>query len=127
MPENNPINPMSTLNGGENFTVTKRDGTTETVFVKQVPVSQFPQYLKALDEETQMIAIACGKDVAFSDALAPESFEQLIEKIEGINNDFFQRWFQRKAKRMEILLGGVGERVKAALPITLPKPPSSAA
>ena len=118
---------MTTLNGGENFTVTKRDSSTEVVFVKQLPVRKYQQYLEAQRDEAKMIAMACDKAEEYCDALAPESHEALVETIERVNESFFQRWIQRMRSRAEKLVPAEPKKPEAALPTSPPKPPSSAA
>jgi len=129
MEENNPkpVNPMSTLNGGEEITVIKTDGTNEKIFVKQLPVKQYEKYLEAQADEAKMIVLACNKPEEFCDTLTPDSHELLVTTIERMNESFFQRWYDRRTKRLERILPGAREKILATLRTTSPKPLSSAA
>ena len=131
MPENTPQpeNPMTTLVGGENFTVTKHDGSTETVFVKQLSIRKYKQFIEAQHDEAKMIAMTCNKPEEYCDALTPESHIALIETIERVNESFFLLWLQRLGDRKGRLDAVEPKKAggKPASPTSPPKSPSSAA
>jgi hypothetical protein len=111
-----------TLLGGSEFEVALRDGTKAQVSVRQLPIRRMKDYLKAQEDEADMIELACtlnGEPVKaqFVDNLAPESHAALVAEIERVNTDFFLAWGKRQRER--------GERLKAALtPETSPSPTS---
>lgn len=93
------------------FTATKLDGTSETVKIRQLPVSQFPKYSQCLESEPALIELATDQKPGWSDTLTPESFEAIISKVEEVNGDAFGRWVQRRIARQEKLFPGVTEKV----------------
>ena len=109
---NNPVNEnkITTLCGGKSVSVTKLDGSTESIFVKQLPARLMPDYAKAQDEEVQLIKLATGRDEAWCDTLSRQSHEQLVAEVEAANAAFFLSWFERRKQRAEKLVPGAFER-----------------
>ena len=122
---------MDTLLGGMEHEVTRRDGSTEKVKIRQLPVSLYPAFLAAQDDEPKMVELLCDRPAGWADTIAPEAFEAIVIAGETLNPDFFSRWVQRRLSRQERLIPGITERLaKSAglpLPIGSPKSPSSAA
>lgn len=108
---NPPDNKMATMLGGVEVTLNRKDGLTEVLKVRQIPVEEYPGYLKAQEDECAMVDILCGKPSGFFKELTPDSFEQVIIQGEEINKDFFGRWVQRKLARQEKLFPGVTDRI----------------
>lgn len=92
-----------TLLGGADVAVIFRDGTSETIKVRQLPIRLFQMYLAAIDQEARQVELYCDKPEKWSDTLTNESFELIIEEGERINRDFFSRWKVRREKRQELL------------------------
>lgn len=103
--------PMTTLIGGTEITVTKIDGSVEVVKVIQVPIKLFPKYAEALEDEPKLVALITGKDQAWVDSLTHESFEAVISTGEALNKDFFGRWLQRRLERQERMFPGVTQKM----------------
>lgn len=127
MNPNSPQTPIqnanTTLNGGVNITVTKKDKSTEQVFIRQLEIWEFPALLDALGKEIEMIMLFCAKEKAWAKTLSVESWEQLVTTGEEINSDFFSRWVRRQVARQERLMPGVTDRVvKAASVSTITSP-----
>lgn len=122
--------PTETLLGGTDVTVRMLDGTSETVRVRQLPLSLMPKYLDALsavDQEVRLICLATGKDDAWVDQVHPEDTVNLLEECERINLDFFASWLHRRTQRLKQLTGVMpGAIDPSALPNGLPKPASAA-
>jgi hypothetical protein len=104
----------TTLTGGNEFSITKRDGTNETVFVRQLAIKEFPKFLQVQDDELEMIDFACGKTKGFAETLSPESHEALIAQIEKVNGDFFSRWLARRRTRVERIVPDAFEKAIVA-------------
>ena len=96
-------NPLTTLLGGEELTLTQLDGATETVRVRQLAVRQLPQMLGALEDEARLVELYCDKPPGWADTLARASHEALIAAGERINGDIFARWVERRRKNQERL------------------------
>lgn len=94
---------LTTLIGSVERIVTKPDGATETVRIRQLPIRLLPQYLASLDDEPRMVELLCDKPSGWSDSLSPADFEGIIEEGERLNSDFFSRWLERKKKREQFL------------------------
>jgi len=121
---------LVTLLGTEEISVTKRDGTVETVSVRLLPISAYPAMLAQLDDEIAMVEFYCSKPKGWAETLTLESFEQVILAGEKLNMDFFSRWAQRRIARQERLVPGITDKITSgalALPTSSPKPPSRVA
>jgi hypothetical protein len=124
------MNHTTTLTGGHEFTVTKRDGTNETVFVRQLAVKEFPKFLQTQDDELEMIDFVCGKTKGFAETLSNEGHEALVAEIEKVNGDFFSRWLKRRNEREDKVMPGVRQKLVDGLLASRnlsQKPPSNAA
>lgn len=102
---------METLLGGIELTVEKLDRTTETVRVRQLPVKLYPQYLLCMEDEPAMVELFCDRKAGWSEGLAPQSFQKVVEEGERINADFFESWYRRKIARLEKLVPGARDRI----------------
>ncbi|HEV8523084.1 MAG TPA: hypothetical protein VGQ71_01185 [Terriglobales bacterium] len=122
-------NTLTTLLGGETYTATRIDGTTEPVFIRQLPVKIYPVFLEAIDDEPRMVDILCDKPAGWSETMSPESFDFIATRGDALNQDFFYRWAQRRLARQEKLVPGITDRMLTAsrLPNTSPNSPSSPA
>ncbi len=104
-----PVDRMVTLMGGVEVVVTlaaeQLDGAplkgtvTETIFLRQLPIKEFPRVRRALSDEVALAAIYCGKEIGWAERLLPASHELVIEQGERINRDFFSRWSARMEER----------------------------
>ena len=122
--------PTETLFGGKKHTVTKKDSTTEEIFIRQIGIEDCPAYLELQDNELAMIEFVCSKPSGWAKSLLPSVQEELIAECDRVNSDFFSRWAERQKSRAERLMPGIVEkRINAlsASPTTSPKPPSNAA
>lgn len=129
-PAVNTPTPTETLLGGRKYTASKRDGSAEDIFIRQIGIEDCPAYLELQDDELRMIEFVCGKESGWARTLAPQCQAEVITEIERINADFFSRWAERQKARQERLMPGITEKRLAAvlaLPTLPPKPPSSAA
>ena len=118
------------LLGGSEFTVTKRDGSTEAVSVRQLAVKDFPKFQTLQDDEVEMCDFVCGKTKGWAEALTNDSHEALVAEIEKVNGDFFSRWLERQLRRQEKVMPGLRDKLMQSLLASrtlLQKPPSSAA
>jgi hypothetical protein len=111
--ESNPNGPTpdETLHGGADLIVSKRDGTSETVRIRQLSVGEFPMLLTAQDDEAKAAALYTARTVEWFGGLTLESQEALVIEGDRINADFFGRWFQRRLARQERLMPGVTDRI----------------
>lgn len=118
-----------TLRGGQSIIVTFDDGSTESVFVRQLPVKDFEAWLGALDDEPRVAALLCERDSCWVDRLTNESLEAIVTTGERLNRDFFERWLQRRTARKEWLapLLARNAAVVATLPTGSPNSPSTSA
>lgn len=113
---NAPTETIETLAGGKTVRAHLTNGTTEAVFVKQLPIRKLPDYLAKQDDEAGLIELACEKPAGWVDNLTVESHEALIEAVEAMNNVPFFAWLRRKVRRAERLApGSTGEQGKAML------------
>jgi len=53
------MNKFAELMGGQEIAVTKRDGADEVVRVRAVPIAEFPELLKLLDDEVGQVQFYC--------------------------------------------------------------------
>src|SRR5688572_11114890 len=100
-------NSIATLCGGIDYTATKRDGSSETVQILQLPIKQFPAYSKVLTDEPALVDLLTGKPKGWSETLTNESFEQIVQEGKKLNADFFERWLRRQFETQEKLTPGI--------------------
>lgn len=117
----------ATLYGGSEVTVTKLDGTTEVVKVRQLLIRDFPDFLKLLDDEPGQVDFYCSKTRGWGDTLTPASFEAVLTEGDKLNSDFFSRWVQRRLEKQERVMPGLSEKIQNQVVSSLnsaPKPQS---
>jgi hypothetical protein len=95
----------------------------ETVFVRQVNVEEYPDYLRWQDDETAMVELFCGKPVGWAKTLTRKSHDEIVCNGERVNGDFFQQWVQRRQTRMERLSPGSIDRFMERALTPLPRSP----
>jgi len=131
------VDGMETVCGGAVVVVELVNGGKEEVKVKQLAVKDYPRLLELQGDEVELVAFYCGKERAWAEGLAPAYHEKVIAEGERLNGDFFGRWFQRQTGRLERIRPGLadkvwegvdrgGQAVRAPLPSSAPKSPSSA-
>lgn len=107
---------METLLGGRDLTITRLDGSTETVKVRQLPIRRFEALRATLADEPARVALYTGQPPPWADLLTPESFEAIIVEGDRLNADFFGRWLQRQMQWQDLLAPGLREQlVQAAM------------
>lgn len=104
------MNDIGTILGGEEIRVTTVDGKTETVKVRQLPLSAYPAYLACQDDECVQVALLCDREPGWADTLTIESVEAILAKGDEINADFFGRWLRRRAARLDRIQGIVSPK-----------------
>ena len=112
---------FTVLLGGITVGVTKKDGAALDVFVKQLAIKDYPKYLVAQDNESDMVALATDLTPENQAALTIEAHEKLVAKVEELNMDFFSRWVARHLARQERLIPGLSaKRMEAVAKSPLP-------
>jgi hypothetical protein len=134
---------FTTLMGGKEITVTRRDGSAESVWVRQLPIEDYPKLLLLLDDELGQVELYClvavgglrsageaqaggsrpaeqeqnwaAVPAGWAKTLRPESHELVINTAEGLNRDFFSRWMRRRMGRLELVRPGLADQVFAGL------------
>lgn len=120
-----------TLIGGIQVEIAFRGGSPttaplETVFVRQVNVEEYPDYLRWQDDEPRLIELFCGKPSGWAKTLTRKSHDEIVENGERINNDLFQSWVKRRQTRMERLSPGAIEKMmERSLTLSLKSPPTA--
>ena len=139
---------MTTLLGGIKFTATKLDGSTEEIFIRQLPIKEFPVLRDHLGDELAMLEIYCAQPKGWAAMLMPASHDAVITEAEKLNRDFFLRWVERQKARAAMipkpdmgevvqmldalsksnpdLLNDLMKKAVAGSPISLPMPPAPA-
>jgi hypothetical protein len=107
MNQNEPTK-LETLNGGTDVPVIFKDGSTRSVLACQLPARKMPDYLRAQDNEAEMIELASKLTPDEVDNLSEASHELLVAEIERINSDFFARWGKRQKVRAETVKANLG-------------------
>lgn len=114
--------PISALLGGVEVTVTKVDGSTEVVKVRQLPIKDLPRYLVVYEDESGTIGLFCGRGEAWVSDLDPASAELIIQEGEKLNLDFLARHVTRKIARREKLAPGMTDKIIQMAVSALQKP-----
>lgn len=108
---------IETLLAGKPIEVQRIDGTRESVWIIQIPISKIREYIAALDDEAAVISLYTGWPKELADTLTHESVELVITEGERINLDFLTRWCQRQKAR--------GERLNAVAESAAPTSPAT--
>lgn len=108
---NEKPNAFETLMGGTQLEVNFRNGTSDTVLVRQLAVKLFPELLQAAGDEPRLVELYCEKQPGWSDTLTNESFEAVILEGQRVNADFFGRWLARQRDRMRAIMPDLEERL----------------
>ena len=115
---------QTTLLGGRDLGITLRNGKTETVKVRQIPVWEMQKYAAAIQNELAMAEIFTARPAEWCKSLSDQSFEEIIMVGREINAHFFGRWMERQRSLAESIAPGITEKVTSQ--ITLPSSPSNA-
>jgi len=91
-------NQTATLFGKEDITVTCRDGRTETVSIKQIPIREVGKFLELLDDEPSLVEFLCGKEKGWADGLSIESYEEVAERGTALNYPTCAGFLARREK-----------------------------
>jgi hypothetical protein len=110
------LNKTTALFGGETVSVQKADGSTEEIFVRIVPIKEFPRIMVNLENESALAEIYCNKPAGWSDSLPNESIQTLINLGEKLNDDFFVSWATRRLARLNKAMPGLTERLVSNSP-----------
>jgi hypothetical protein len=102
---------MDTLLGGRDVTVTRLDGSTQSVRVRQLPISELGKYFVVAEDEGATIELICSQPRGWSATLTPDSFEAALVAAEELNLDPLSRYAARVAARREKLMPGVTEKL----------------
>jgi len=89
---------------GKEVEVKLTDGTSISVTVRQIPVSEYEKAFSHHEDEIEMVALACGKVRNWVLTLQPESYEQLVEAVGSVNQNGFFAYARRRSVRQEELL-----------------------
>lgn len=72
--------------------------TIQDVFVRVLPVGEYPRAYAAYADEFALADLYCGQPAGWSRNLAPEDFSVICREGERLNADFFA-WCERKLAR----------------------------
>lgn len=99
------MNPLSTLCGGQDLSVTKTDGTQEVVRVIQFGVNLANQYAAIIQtqDEAREIEFLCNRPEGWAATLTPAAQECVLRLGSELNADFFSRWLARRNERAKLL------------------------
>lgn len=100
------------ITGGKSVLVEKRDGSSERVTVRELPIRQLTRLLELQDDEAALVELYCDKPEGWADALTSTAHEQVLEEGAGLNFPILERWLNRKAAAVERLKPQV-ERILA--------------
>lgn len=121
---------MAVAAGRKDIAAYHRNGTVETITVRAVPVRNYDQILKFIDDEPGTIELVTEKPPGWSDTLMPHSHAEILRVSEELNGADFFAWLQRRVQRQERLAPGssgeLGKRLLSASPTGSQSVPSAA-
>jgi len=122
-----PESSHAILAGGSDLNVQRLDGSTEAVRVRLLKISEFPDYLRLVDDEPTLADFLCGQEKVWSETLSPGSVLDICEKGHELNFENACRWGQRRASLNEALLPIAvrGQQMQSAFPNSAPTAPAS--
>ena len=123
---------FETLIGGAVTTIHRKpEWGRQEVFVRQLPIEDYPKLLGLMDDEGAQLELYClvkgppdstdkthGTDArwvpvekGWAKTLTPAAHDSLMEKAEELNRDFFGRWLRRRMAKMEAIRPGLTEEM----------------
>jgi hypothetical protein len=94
---NEPNSIPETLTGGRNLTVTLEGGKTCEVFVRQLPVKDYPAAQTKRADEMAFMSFVCQQSPQWPAMLTPESYDDVQQAVTEANPRFFG-WLQRQTE-----------------------------
>ena len=91
-------NELKTFIGCEELEIQKRDGTTQAVFVRELPIRLIPKFLQLQDDESALVELYCDQEPGWADSLTIASHEAVHEKGGALNFPVLERWIERKQR-----------------------------
>ncbi len=95
------------LYGEAEVTVTTREGKTEKVKVRALPLRELREYTESQDDDSALAELLTGKEIDFIDKLTDESVYAIVDKGRELNHPRMANWVKRRAqsvKKLEPLL-----------------------
>ena len=84
----NQVTPMETVEGLSRMTVTKTDGSTEKVAVRQLNLRQLQTYLKNEQDLPACAELFCGRKPGWADEVTMRSTLAVVAEGRRLNADF---------------------------------------
>lgn len=109
------MNDITTVLGGMEFPVKKRDGTEEIVKIAQLPIRKLQHYMLVIDDEAAQVELFCGQEKGWAETLTLESFDQIMVEGEKLNLDFMTRSAARANARREKIMPGAQDKIEKLL------------
>ena len=93
-----PLEPASTLFGGEELAVTLHNGASSTVFVRAVPYGDLGQVYQAMVNWSprKLLLLYTGKSQPWVDSLTDDSAEAILRKGHELNFPRMERWIAQE-------------------------------
>jgi hypothetical protein len=101
-----PYEEIITIEGGVDVPIKYKDGTTETIKVKQIQATKINEFAQRLGDEAFLVSMYCERPLSWVDTLTYESLDLLADKGLEINLPFFKAWFLRRAKWTDVTAVG---------------------
>ena len=105
---------LTTILGGEDISITLRDGTSENIKVRELPIKKLDEFLRKIGDEDALVELYCDKETGWAANLTRESWEKVLEKGDEINLDFFTSRARKRLERHEKILPGFLEKIQKA-------------
>lgn len=89
--------------GRRELIVTMEDGKTETITIKKVPYRLMADYGAAMGDDLKqaLLAIEEKKDQKWLEQVSSESFADIMERADEVNDPLFERWWKRAQKKLK--------------------------
>jgi hypothetical protein len=90
------IDDLVTIAGGEEIEIQRKDGSKETVKVRQIPISKIQEYVLSIGtgQQAKLIALYCNKPGDWVDALDNASALAIARKGRELNGPFAVAWLE---------------------------------
>jgi len=95
---------MQTLLGGEEISLLRLDGESETARVRLVPVREYLRYLELLMDDAALAEFLCEKPKGWADNFSWTELSKILRLGDQLNLDFFGQWLQRRVSLQRHLL-----------------------
>ncbi len=103
---------LTTLVGGEDLTAILKDGTSEAVKVRELPIRDLQKAVMSMGDDAKLIEIYCDKPSGWADRLQLRSALDILAAGNRVNEPFFVEYIQAKNDQLSRIAPGLAKKMQ---------------